>query len=171
MISCDEEVLPKPKGYLSLTYPVQSYASIALERPYTFEVSKNTKIVEQPNFWMQIKYPLLKASIEITYRPIKNNLNELLKEADKLVYKHAIKAEGIQTQDFADAQKRVYGTMHEISGNAASQIQFHLTDSTKNFIRGALYFNTKPNYDSILPAVDYIKKDITRLMETLKWKK
>ena len=60
--------------------------------------------------------------------------------------------------------------MYEITGNAASQIQFHVTDSTNNFIKGALYFYTKPNYDSVLPAVAYIKEDILQLVETLEWK-
>ena len=125
--------------------------------------------LEQPNFWRQIKYPKLKASIEVTYRPIENNLLELLTESEKLVYKHAVKAEEIITKNFENFDNKVFGSMQEISGNAASQIQFHVTDSTHNFIRGALYFYAKPNYDSILPAVDYIKKDILRLIETLEW--
>ena len=60
--------------------------------------------------------------------------------------------------------------MYEITGNAASNLQFHATDSTHHFIKGALYFYAKPNYDSILPAVEYIKKDILRLIESLEWK-
>jgi len=87
-----------------------------------------------------------------------------------LVYKHAVKAEEIITKDFENFDNRVFGSMQEISGNAASHIQFHLTDSTNNFIKGSLYFYVKPNYDSILPAVDYIKTDIMRLIETLEWK-
>jgi len=90
-------------------------------------------------------------------------------ESEKLVYKHAVKAEEITTKNFENYDKRVFGSMQEISGSAASQIQFHLTDSTHNFIKGALYFYAKPNYDSILPAVAYIKKDILRLIETLQW--
>lgn len=169
LISCEDDVLPKPKAYLNLTYSDATYQKTLKNKPYLFETSKNVIIIEQPNYWMQIKYPKLKASIEITYRPVQSNLKELLTESEKLVYKHAVKAEQIITKDFEDAQKRVFGSMQEISGNAASQIQFHLTDSTKNFIKGALYFHTKPNYDSILPAVDYIKKDIMRLIETLEW--
>jgi len=65
----------------------------------------------------------------------------------------------------------MYGRIYEILGNTASQIQFYVTDSTKNFVKGALYFNTTPNYDSILPAIAYLKKDIVHLMETMSWKK
>ena len=168
--SCSEDILPKPKAYLSLNYPAVTYKKVAVAKPYRFDVSSDVKIVEKPNFWRDIKYPKLKATINITYRPIENNLKELLTEAEKLVYEHAVKAEEIITKNFENFDNRVFGSMQEISGNAASHIQFHLTDSTRNFIKGTLYFYTKPNYDSILPAVDYIKKDITRLIETLEWK-
>ena len=169
LISCKEEVLPKPKAYLSLSYPTANYQKTKADKPYVFEASTHAVLVEQANYWMEINYPNLKASIKITYRPVKNNLKELLLESEKLVFKHTVKAEQIETQDFLEVKKRVFGTLHEIYGNAASQIQFHLTDSTTHFIKGALYFYTKPNYDSILPAVHYIKKDIVRLMETLEW--
>jgi gliding motility-associated lipoprotein GldD len=169
--SCSEDILPKPKGYLSLNYPTITYKKVAVAKPYSFEVSSDVKIIEQPKFWREINYPKLKASIKITYRPVKNNLKELFVESEKLVYKHAVKAEEIFTKNFENFDNRVFGSMQEISGNAASQIQFHVTDSTNNFIKGALYFYAKPNYDSILPAVDYIKKDIVRIIETLEWKK
>jgi len=168
--SCKEDTLPKPKGYLSLTYPKKSYKKLDLDRPYSFEILKNTTLRNDPNNWLTITYPKLKASIDITYRPVKNNMKELLTEAQKLVYKHAIKAEQIIPKDFVNPEKRVFGSLYEITGNAASQIQFHATDSTNNFIKGSLYFYTKPNYDSILPAVDYIKEDILHLIETLEWK-
>lgn len=169
--SCKDAILPKPKAYLGLTYPAKSYEKLKLKRPYSFDVLKNTTIINEENNWLTIKYPNLKASIDITYRPVENNIKELLTEAEKLVFKHAVKAEQIIPKDFLNPNKRVFGSMYEITGNAASQIQFHATDSTKNFIKGSLYFYVKPNYDSILPAVDYVKEDILRLIETLEWKK
>ena len=170
-LSCNEDVLPKPKAYLSLEYPIKSYNKLNLTRPYSFDVLKNTNIINDKNNWLKIKYPNLKASIDITYRPIQNNLKELLTEAEKLVFKHTVKAEQIIPKDFINSKKRVFGSIYEITGNAASHIQFHITDSTKNFIKGSLYFYAKPNYDSILPAVAYIKEDILHLVETLEWKK
>lgn len=169
-ISCGDDVLPKPKGYLNLSYPNASYKKLALERPFSFDVSKYTVIKDEKNNWIKIQYPTLKASIDITYRPVKNNIRELLIEAEKLVFKHTVKAEQISSNNFLNKKTKVYGTVHKITGNAASQIQFHVTDSTKHFIKGALFFYTKPNYDSILPAVDYIKKDIAVIMESLEWK-
>mgnify|MGYP006149722961 FL=1 len=166
---CKKDILPKPKAYLSLTYPEKTYESLKISRPYSFKVSKTATIINKKNNWLSIKYPKLKASIDITYRPLKNNIRELLTEAEKLVFKHTAKADRIIPQDFINKEKRVFGSIYEITGNAASQIQFHVTDSTNNFIKGSLYFYAKPNYDSILPAVNYIKEDILHLIETLKW--
>ena len=92
-------------------------------------------------------------------------------ESEKLVFKHTSRAEQISSKDYVMNQERVYGTLYDITGNAASHIQFHITDSTNHFIKGALYFKIKPNYDSLLPAVNYIKNDILHLMETFQWEK
>jgi len=171
LASCHDDVLPKPKGYLSLTYPLNTYKKLELPRPYSFEVPEFAVVKDEKKNWLKIQYPKLKASLNITYRPVQNNLKELLTESEKLVYEHAVKADEIITKNFEDFDKRVFGSMQEISGNAASPIQFHLTDSTRNFVKGSLYFNTKPNYDSVLPAIAYIKKDIIRIVESLDWNK
>ena len=57
-----------------------------------------------------------------------------------------------------------------INGDAATQSQFYVTDSINHFISGALYFESKPNFDSIYPAVVYLRNDIRRIMETIDWK-
>ncbi|WP_435260830.1 gliding motility lipoprotein GldD [Tenacibaculum sp. nBUS_03] len=169
MISCGEATTPKPKAYLSLEYPELGYNRLGIKKPYNFDVAKNTKIKYLPQSWLKIQYPKLKASVDITYRPINDNLKELFVEAEKLVIEHTVKADHISWRDFSNKENKVYGKMCEIAGNAASQIQFHVTDSTKHFIKGSLFFYVKPNYDSILPAVAHIKKDMIRMMESLQW--
>jgi gliding motility-associated lipoprotein GldD len=172
LISCNEETFPKPKAFLRLAYDTPSYQKINTVCPYTFEISNQAKAISNEQCWINVEYPKLKASLNITYRPVENNLNELLREAEKLTYNHAIKADGISApQLYDDFEKRTYGSLSEVRGNAASPLQFHLTDSTKHFITGALYFKVQPNYDSILPAIRYIEKDIKHLMETLEWRK
>lgn len=168
-ISCGDDTLPKPKGYLSLNYAKNTYKELSIKRPYSFKISSEAIAKEAKNNWLKISYPNLKASIDITYREIDKNLEELLVESEKLVFKHTIKAASISSKDFENADQKVYGSIYEITGNSASQIQFHATDSVHHFIKGALYFYAKPNYDSIFPAVDYVKKDIVKLMETLEW--
>jgi gliding motility-associated lipoprotein GldD len=64
----------------------------------------------------------------------------------------------------------VYGTLFRVVGEAASQVQFFLTDSTDHFLVGSLYFYTRPNYDSLMPAAQYVENDLMRLMESFEWK-
>ncbi|TYP99940.1 protein involved in gliding motility GldD [Tenacibaculum adriaticum] len=169
-LSCGKETMPKPKGYLSLNYPKKEFAKLNIERPYTFEIAKNAKVISLPKNWLKIDYPDLKATVDITYRPVQNNLKELLMEAEKLVFEHTVKADQIASNNFENKKNKVFGSIYDITGNSASQVQFHVTDSTKHFLKGSLFFQTRPNYDSILPAVNYIKQDMIRMMETLEWK-
>ncbi|MFV0249292.1 MAG: gliding motility lipoprotein GldD [Tenacibaculum sp.] len=170
LTTCSEQTLPKPKAYLSLNYPEQNYSNLKVNRPYVFMIAHNTQLVELPKNWLKIQYPELKASIDITYRPIDNNLTELFLEAEKLVFEHTIKADFISWRSFNNDDYKVFGKMCTIEGNAASQMQFHATDSTKHFIKASLFFYAKPNYDSIYPAVKYIEKDMVKMLESLKWK-
>jgi gliding motility-associated lipoprotein GldD len=86
------------------------------------------------------------------------------------VYKHTVKAENIAEIPYENAEQKVYGILYELTGNTASPVQFVLTDSNKNFFRGALYFENVPNKDSIAPIVQYVQKDIVRLIESFEWK-
>ena len=167
--TCTKETTPKPKGYLRLAYNEATYQKTDSECPYSFEFSEIAEANLNNKCWINIKYPSLNASLNITYRAVENNLIELLQESEKLTYKHAIKADGISSQPYVNFEKKVFGSLLEVTGNAASPLQFRLTDSTKHFITGALYFEVQPNYDSILPAIKYVEKDIKHLMETLKW--
>jgi len=100
-----------------------------------------------------------------------NNLDSLLRDAQNFTQKHVIKAESISEQLFVNSKNRVFGMLYEVTGNAASQTQFYLTDSVWNFVVGSVYFEARPNYDSILPAAVYLAKDIKTLMESFRWKK
>ena len=169
-ITCKDDVLPKPKAQLRLEYNIPEYSLTKSDCPYQFEFSKEAHAVINQKCWMNIVYPKLNASINITYRPVENNLKELFLESEKLTFNHAIKADGITSVPYINRTNKKYGAIYEVTGNAASPIQFHITDSTENFITGAVYFNVRPNYDSIIPAIKYLQKDIIHLMETLEWK-
>lgn len=118
-----------------------------------------------------ISYPKLHAKVHITYRKVQGNLKEILSEADRLTTKHTVKADVIKPYPYENAAKQVYGVLFEVQGQSASNVQFHLTDSSKHVLTAALYFRVKPNYDSIYPAIDYIKNDMMKMMETMEWKK
>ena len=168
--TCKEEVLPKPKAQLRLEYQNPVYILNKTNCSYEFEVSSIAEIKTNDKCWTNINYPDLNASINLTYRSIDHNLKELFIESEKLTFKHAIKADGISSIPYTNKSKKVYGAIYEVTGNAASPIQFHATDSVHNFITGAVYFNIQPNYDSIKPAINYIQKDVIHLMETILWK-
>jgi len=170
MSSCKEDVLPKPKAQLRLEYPEPSYALIKTDCPYIFEKSNSAILKTNEKCWVNLEYPSLNASVNMTYRPVEGNLKELFLEAEKLTFNHAIKADGISSVPYADKDKKVYGSIFEVTGNAASPIQFHVTDSVQNFITGAVYFNVQPNYDSIKPAISYLQNDIIRMIESMEWK-
>ena len=55
-------------------------------------------------------------------------------------------------------ERNTYGVFYSINGDAASQSHFYLTDSLQNFVTGSLYFDVKPNFDSIYPAVVYLRR-------------
>jgi gliding motility-associated lipoprotein GldD len=167
--SCRNETLPKPKPYLTLQYPKPNYITHNFNCPYSFEISNEAIVHLKDNCWLTIEYPQLKATIHITYRQVNNNLNEILSEVEKLTFKHTIKADVINAIPYENFDKNVYGKLYSVEGDVATNIQFRVTDSVKNVLAGALYFYTKPNYDSILPAVKYIEKDIIHLVETIEW--
>ncbi|SFI51021.1 gliding motility lipoprotein GldD [Halpernia frigidisoli] len=171
LASCAKEPLPKPSGELRLEYPAHKYQTLVQNSPFSFEYSTSAKIFNgKKTFWYYVNYPNMKAKIFITYFPIKNDFNEHLKEAEKLVYEHTIKASSIDTKTFSYPEKKVYGNFYELNGESASNIQFYVTDSTRNFVTANLYFNSRPRPDSLAPAVDYIKKDMLHMIETFKWK-
>ncbi len=169
--SCANDALPKPKAQLRLEYPEPAYLNMQSNCPYSFELSNQANAKINSKCWINIEYPKLNASINITYRSIDNNLKELFQESEKLTFNHSIKADKISSLPFENLVNKTYGAIFKVSGNAASPIQFHLTDSTKHFLTGAVYFNVKPNYDSILPAVNYLERDLKHLMESLEWQK
>ena len=171
LIACGEETLPKPKPYLKLQYPHSSYQRIDSSCPYNFEISNMAHISFKDNCWSSITYPQLKATIHITYRNIDNNFDEILKEVEKLTFEHTVKADVIDALPYENFEKKVFGKVYNIVGNVASNIQFSITDSTNHVLAGALYFYTRPNYDSIIPAIKYIEKDIMHLVESVEWNK
>ena len=171
MVSCGEETLPKPAAQLALQYDVPRYNAWEYgDCPYVF--MKNTQAVVEydGNCSAILKYPQLNGALYLTYRKADGNLRQLLTDAQKLTYEHVIKADEIYNQPYVDELNNVYGMFYDVSGNAASQSQFYVTDSLNNFLTGSIYFNTEPNYDSILPAAAYLKKDIKRILETLRWR-
>lgn len=178
---CNEKYTPKPRGFFRISFPEKEYHKLQNDFPYQFEIPTYSKVIpdlynpDQP-FWVNISVPEHKAEVHISYYNLQNKkipekllLAEFLEETRKLAYKHSIKADAIQEQVFMNPREKVYGMIYRIEGNAASPMQFFLTDSTRHFLRGALYIREVPNIDSLKPIIDFLEPDIIRIIETTTW--
>lgn len=178
-ISCgddDEEVFtPKPKGYMRIDFPEKNYKLYDSICPFTFEiptyslVEKDQSPQSEP-CWLNVKYPQFKAQLHLSYAALNNNLRNYIETSRELAYKHQVKASGLEQQVVIRDSAKVYGLLYNIVGNTASSLQFYITDSTQHFMRGSLYFNVAPNIDSLQIVVDFLKKDIHHMIQTVKWK-
>lgn len=171
LIGCKEEILVKPAAKLRLDYPDPHYKLMDTDCPYSFEMNELAEMIVKKDCDINVHYPKMKATLYMTYQPVRNNnLDSLLRDAQKLAYDHSIKANSIPEQPFINPDNDVYGMFYMINGNAATQAGFYVTDSINHFLNGALYFEAKPNFDSIYPAVIYLREDIRRLIETVEWR-
>ncbi|UYZ61810.1 gliding motility lipoprotein GldD [Hymenobacter weizhouensis] len=174
--SSTPDFTPKPKGYNRIDLPPHAYQQLAPGHPYTFQYSRYARILRDSSYlaqphWINVYYPQLQANVQITYADLRQNnrlTNKMLEDARKLTSKHQIKATAIDESVLkTPAGMRV--SVFELQGDVPSQYQFYTTDSTRHFFRGALYFRTATANDSLAPVIDYVKKDIIQLLNTLKY--
>lgn len=182
--ACEGSVsVPKPRAYPRVIYPEKGYKPFDADYcNFTFEMP-NYAITEQDtnffgekpsnNCWFNLSVPALNAKIYCSYYPIANRVafDTLLQDAFAMTQKHNIKANYIEETPIHRPLDHVHGILFNVEGPAASSCQFFLTDSTRHFLRGALYFNTQARPDSLAPVVDFMKKDVDHLIKTLKWSK
>lgn len=176
LIGCSSDFMPKPKGYNRIILPEHEYVALPDTLPYAFSYSKHAKVLKDSSwiaepYWIDIYYPDFEASIQVSYKPIKNDV-ELLKEylttAYKLTSKHQVKAYAIDEVILRTNHGKT-AVVAQLSGEVPSQYQFFTTDSTTHFLRGALYFNTATQNDSLAPVIAYVKDDIIKMLNTLEW--
>jgi len=179
VLACAEEegYTPKRKGYNRIDMPEHAYVLLQEPHPYVFEHSQSARILKdtfgiaEPD-WIHIYYPSLRANVQLTYKDIQNNpkrLSEMINDAHRLTSKHQIKADAIEERTLRTASGKT-AALFELSGEVPSQFQFYITDSTRHFLRGALYFPTATKNDSLAPIIDYIKQDMIHLLNTTRWK-
>ena len=176
--SCDRQPnpLPKPRGYFRIDLPEKAYVKVDTIEKYSFECPEYAYITHDrysPNEknWVNIEMPLFKGSIHLTHKPVDGNLADYLEDVHTMVTKHLQKANGVRDSLIFNEEHNVYGLFIEMDGKGvATPMQFYLTDSTRNFVRGALYFNFKPDNDSMQPVINFIRDDIDHLINTFEWK-
>lgn len=174
--ACNQNYSPKPRGYFRIDLPQRQYIEFDTTYPYSFEYPDYISIekdMHSPNekYWINLIAHDFDATIHLSYKVVDGNLVKYLEDSHTLVTKHIPKADAIYDNLIIDAERNVFGLGYKIVGSsAASPYQFFLTDSSSHFLRGALYFNTIPNNDSLQPVINFMIEDVEHLIETLKWK-
>lgn len=180
MISaCQQDpAMPKPKGYFRIDFPEKKYQTYNADCPFSFDYPVYAKMTPDTDrnaqpCWSNLSFPQFNGKLHLTYHQVhsKDDFQKLTEYARELAFKHTVKANSIDQKVISFPDRKVFGICYFIEGNTASSVQFFLTDSTKNYFRGALYFYERPQYDSIAPVVNFIKKDIDVMIKSFRWKK
>ena len=176
LFSCQQTYTPKPSTYYRIDFPEKEYRMYDSSSPFTFEYPVYGTITHlipptSDSCWLNIIFPRYKGTIHLTYRKVNNDIDLLIEDDWDLIYKKlAQRADAVDHRIYDNPEENVYGVMHDIGGNAASAVQFYVTDSVSNWMRGSLYFTTRPNQDSLAPVITFFREDIIHLMETVRWK-
>ncbi|MGW8123395.1 gliding motility lipoprotein GldD [Roseivirga echinicomitans] len=175
--ACEQPYLPKPKAYNRIDLPKPAYQALPDTFPYQFFFSKYAELSRDTfpksgRYYINLFYPDYDAVIQISYKDLKNPENDfekLLTEAFDLTMKHNTKAYSIK-ESLIPMRNRQVASIADLAGEVPSQFQFFTTDSTTHFFRGALYFNTANQNDSLRPIIDFIKKDAIEMLNSFEWK-
>ncbi len=196
---CNSTYTSKKKGYFKVDFPERKYVVFNdPEVPYTFEYPEYAKIVKDSTYfdsnpenpyWRNVDFPQFNARIFLSYKTIGgkalykvkqadgtykdslgvNYFDRMVNDAFNLTNKNEAVATSIKDSLFTTSNG-VSGVYFKVGGNAATARQFFMSDTTRNFIRGALYFDTTPNADSLKPVQEFLQKDIEHLINTFRWK-
>jgi len=167
---------PKPRGYFRIDLPEKQYVKLDSMQRYSFETPSYSVVTPDPyspneKDWINVQFPKYKGTIHISYKNVQDNLALYLEDAYTMISKHIEKATGIRDSVVVNPDRNVYGLVYFLEGDdVASPLQFYLTDSTEHFMRGSLYFNIRPNNDSLRPVIDFITDDVRHLISTFEWK-
>ena len=198
LYSCNSTYTSKKTGYYKIDFPDRKYTSFQQEgSPYSFEYPVYAQVVKdstyfdqdvQNPYWVNIDFPRFGARIFLSYKAIGGKSTYKIKQANgiykdslgtnvfdfmvndafKLTNKNESVASSIKDSLF-HTQNGITGVFFRVGGNAATARQFFMSDTTKNFFRGALYFDVTPNADSLRPVQDFLQKDLDHLISTFKW--
>ena len=170
-VACENNFQPKPKGYNQIFLPPPQYKMKEYNNLYSFEINNLTKTSENLKYgWLNLSYLKYNAELLITYKKItsSDHLKNLMNESYKLISKHKTKSSSIIEKEIITLSGKE-ATIINIEGEVPSPYQFIITDSSNNFLRAALYFEKPITNDSISPVVEYIKKDMIHILNTLRW--
>lgn len=177
-VACkDNGFQPKPHAYPREYYPEKSYQMFDSVAPFSFLYPKYAVVKEYDEskenpYWYNIHYLPFNVTLHLSYKAFNNRqeFDNLFEDTRKLAFKHDIKAEEIEQIEVQNPATNTTGIIYELKGNTATNLNFYISDSKKHFLRGALYFNSKTEIDSIQPVFDFIKADVIKMIESTTWK-
>lgn len=172
--SCSNDPKPKPRAYFRIDLPEKEYKTFESPCPFSFDIPKYSGIeiagASSDSCRFNLVFPRQNAKIYFTYLDVNNDVSSYLNDAYQMAYSHEAKASSIGRERISNLDHNVYGIVFDLKGEVASSLQFYATDSSRHFLRGALYFNSSPNKDSIAPVLSFIREDVIHLLESLEWK-
>lgn len=172
LAACEDDAVPRPKGWPRLDLPEARYeawadSTLGLEKPpYATMIHRKAEAGAR---WYDLRFPGQRATVHLTYSRVNRDLPQLIEDAHGFKRKHEAKATRVRSEHVLRPEARVYGTRFDVEGDVASPCVFYLTDSTRNFLYGALYFDAPPNADSLSPVTERMRADIGHLAATLRW--
>ena len=199
LVACNSNYTSKKTGYYKIGLPEHKYVAFNNPSfPYSFEYPEYAAIIQdssyfdstpENSYWINVDFPTLHARVFLSYKIIGgkalyktkqangkykdsigiNQFDRMVKDAFNLTNKNDVLASSISDSLFRTA-KGITGIFFKVGGNAATSQQFFLSDSTRHFLRGALYFDATPNADSLKPVEVFLQKDIEHLINTFEWK-
>ncbi len=174
MIGCTEDPVPKPRGYFRIDLPEKEYVqwqdsgAIAAEIPAYAQIAR--RAAEGNIRWYDLRFRDQRATVHLTWTPIEGPVMDLIEDAHVFKNTHEAKAVKISSARVLRDTSHVFGNIYHVEGDVASPVVFYLTDSTDNFLYGALYFDVRPNGDSLAPVTDRIRDDVQHFSRTLEWR-
>jgi len=175
-MGCSHPV-PKPSAFYRIHLPEKKEIKFQTGfSPFSFVYNSVARVdfdsTGKDVSWLVFDYPLFQAKVLCTYYAIPmGGFRKLAEESHTFVYRHSVKAQSIGENRISLPEKRVYGLFYTLKGEVATPVQFMVTDSVRHMFRGALYIDCVPNPDSLKPVVSYIKADMQRVLNSIKWEK
>ncbi len=177
MGACSPSQTPRPRAYPRVEYFPKNYQSIQPDAcPYSFEIPQYAVLESDSSSdaepcWYNLHFRPYNSRLHLTYKSVRDpaQLRAYVHDAFEFVYKHTVKALRIDEKTIHRPEDSVFGMYFYLEGNTATAIQFFVTDSTRSYLRGALYFQTHIQRDSLQPIIDFLNEDVLHLIETVRW--
>ncbi len=180
--ACEPAAVPRPKAYPRVHFPersgMQQFGSeqcpFRFELPDYYQIERKDEFfgesTEHPCWGYNLNIPALNGTVFLTYKALgpDQRLDKLSEEAYRLTFKHARKADYIEPIEIA-TEHGAYGLLYAVGGDAASPLQFFVTDTVQHFLRGTLNFRSRPNADSLAPVIRFVSQDLREILGSLEW--